>query len=278
MKYSTCLLILSVIALASGDNLARRHKGWRKNRKGHWTNDHETPICTFGTVTVTETTTETVTDMGTFTIPEPEPTFGNGNGQDEPTETTLWTTVGTFTIHEPTFGGGNGDQDEPTETTVGSEDDKSTTNMITRTTTQSPTETVGVPDDNGDGNPTDPSSRGTISGFGTWFTDVETVCEIRPSTEGYYVALNWKTGMNQNEPDPDFCGKCISITGPRGTIEPAKIVDVCGQQAGVANGEEYTACDFNDATHIDIWGKEAYALVADPEEGVVDMTWKYVDC
>ncbi|KAF8850598.1 hypothetical protein BDZ45DRAFT_632785 [Acephala macrosclerotiorum] len=65
---------------------------------------------------------------------------------------------------------------------------------------------------------------------------------------------NWDTSAN--------CGACVSVTGPSGNSITAMIVDECPE------------CGTN---HLDLF-PDAFAALADPTTGVIDITWDYVDC
>ncbi|CZR64027.1 related to B2-aldehyde-forming enzyme [Phialocephala subalpina] len=65
---------------------------------------------------------------------------------------------------------------------------------------------------------------------------------------------NWDTSAN--------CGACVSVTGPSGNSITAMIVDEC------------PGCGTN---HLDLF-PDAFAALADPTTGVIDVTWDYVDC
>ncbi|KAE8442987.1 hypothetical protein EG329_002450 [Mollisiaceae sp. DMI_Dod_QoI] len=65
---------------------------------------------------------------------------------------------------------------------------------------------------------------------------------------------NWDTSAN--------CGACISVTGPSGNSITAMIVDEC------------PGCGTN---HLDLF-PDAFAALANPTTGVIDVTWEYVNC
>ncbi|KAI9738397.1 MAG: hypothetical protein M1834_008900 [Cirrosporium novae-zelandiae] len=65
---------------------------------------------------------------------------------------------------------------------------------------------------------------------------------------------NWDTSAN--------CGACIEVTGPDGDNITAMIVDECPE------------CGSN---HLDLF-QDAFAELADISEGIIDVTWKYVEC
>ncbi|KUJ14269.1 uncharacterized protein LY89DRAFT_649993 [Mollisia scopiformis] len=65
---------------------------------------------------------------------------------------------------------------------------------------------------------------------------------------------NWDTAAN--------CGACVSVTGPSGNSITAMIVDEC------------PGCGTN---HLDLF-PDAFAALANPTTGVIDVTWEYVDC
>ncbi|KAL3419894.1 rare lipoprotein A [Phlyctema vagabunda] len=58
------------------------------------------------------------------------------------------------------------------------------------------------------------------------------------------------------------CGACVSVTGPSGNSIVAMIVDEC------------PGCGTN---HLDLF-PDAFAELADPSAGIIDVTWSYVDC
>ncbi|TPX36437.1 hypothetical protein SeLEV6574_g08047 [Synchytrium endobioticum] len=111
------------------------------------------------------------------------------------------------------------------------------------------------------------SGGNVISGFATWFNDAETQClGDEPVPEGQIgIAIN---GVIPGAMEGKFCGKCVQITGPNGTIKKAVVVDVCDPKN----------CDYLSAKHIDIWGTEAYAVIGNPDDGVVNVKWEWIGC
>ncbi|KAL9113413.1 MAG: hypothetical protein Q9227_002454 [Pyrenula ochraceoflavens] len=65
---------------------------------------------------------------------------------------------------------------------------------------------------------------------------------------------NWDDAAN--------CGACVSVTGPSGNSITAMIVDEC------------PGCGNN---HLDLFS-DAFAKLADPSTGVIDVNWSIVDC
>ncbi|KAG0650525.1 Expansin 5 [Hyphodiscus hymeniophilus] len=65
---------------------------------------------------------------------------------------------------------------------------------------------------------------------------------------------NWDNSAN--------CGACVSVTGPSGNSILAMIVDEC------------PGCGTN---HLDLF-PDAFADLANPSTGIIDVTWDYVDC
>ncbi|KAF2654246.1 carbohydrate-binding module family 63 protein [Lophiostoma macrostomum CBS 122681] len=65
---------------------------------------------------------------------------------------------------------------------------------------------------------------------------------------------NWDNAGN--------CGACVSVTGPSGNSIKALIVDQC------------PGCGTN---HLDLF-PDAFAALADPSKGIIDVTWSIVDC
>ena len=58
------------------------------------------------------------------------------------------------------------------------------------------------------------------------------------------------------------CGRCVDVTGPKGSATQVVIIDVCPE---CAHGD----LDFDLAT---------FELIADQIDGRVQITWQFVDC
>ncbi len=74
-----------------------------------------------------------------------------------------------------------------------------------------------------------------------------------------------------NEPDyagSAFCGRCLRVTGPRGTVI-VQAVDLCPY----AGNEQWCG----DSGHLDL-SRAAFAAVADPVWGVVAIDWETIAC
>ncbi|KAF1838997.1 barwin-like endoglucanase [Decorospora gaudefroyi] len=65
---------------------------------------------------------------------------------------------------------------------------------------------------------------------------------------------NWGNAAN--------CGACVSVTGPSGTKVTAMIVDQC------------PGCGTN---HLDLF-PDAFAKLANPSAGIIDVSWDFVPC
>ena len=105
--------------------------------------------------------------------------------------------------------------------------------------------------------------------------------------------MNGMTGMNTVSYDPKFCGKCIKITGPRGTLSPVHVIDVCDPAVSAMAYSVFffqksakltpltKNCAYLNPKHIDIYdpnsnGDSVYTLIANPILGVVDVTWEWL--
>ena len=60
----------------------------------------------------------------------------------------------------------------------------------------------------------------------------------------------------------EACGGCVEVTGPNGNKVTAMVVDQC------------PGCGEN---HLDLF-QDCFAELADISEGIIDVTWEYVDC
>ncbi|KAF2213113.1 carbohydrate-binding module family 63 protein [Cercospora zeae-maydis SCOH1-5] len=60
----------------------------------------------------------------------------------------------------------------------------------------------------------------------------------------------------------EACGGCVEVTGPNGMKITAMVTDQC------------PGCGTN---HLDLY-PDAFSQLADPSEGIIDVTWDYVDC
>jgi expansin (peptidoglycan-binding protein) len=96
------------------------------------------------------------------------------------------------------------------------------------------------------------------AGEGTYYdADGSGNCSFDPSPDDLRVAA-----MNQTDYDDSAaCGACAAIDGPGGSIT-VRIVDRCPE---CAPGD------------VDL-SAEAFAMIADPHAGRVEITWRYVPC
>ncbi|KAJ5319177.1 uncharacterized protein N7506_011881 [Penicillium brevicompactum] len=62
--------------------------------------------------------------------------------------------------------------------------------------------------------------------------------------------------------DAANCGRCVSVTGPKGNTVKAMIVDQCPE------------CESN---HLDLF-QTAFAELSDISAGIIDINWSYVSC
>ncbi len=96
------------------------------------------------------------------------------------------------------------------------------------------------------------------AGEGTFYgADGSGNCSFPPSPDNLMVAA-------MNEADylgSQACGACVAVDGPLGSVT-VRIVDRC---PGCAPGD------------IDL-SESAFAMIADPVDGRVPITWQYTDC
>jgi hypothetical protein len=141
-----------------------------------------------------------------------------------------------------------------------------------------------TPDQGGSSNdqsaPTTPPAQSTstttgvspVHGIATFFGDSQTLCRgnSRLPDGQYGVALNGAIGMSTTNSNDPYCGKCIKVTGPNGSLCPVVVVDVC----------DPSNCDYHTASHIDILdynnGNSVYSKIGNPSDGVVDVTWEFL--
>jgi expansin len=121
-----------------------------------------------------------------------------------------------------------------------------------------PTEKGTPPADKGKPGEPAPNPFPVVSGKITYYDATgDGACMFGPSPNDLMVGA-----MNQPQYlSSEACGACAQITGPLGTIT-VRIVDLCPEcQSG----------------HIDL-SQQAFAKLADPKLGVVNVTWRYVPC
>ncbi len=203
----------------------------------------ETTTTTLETTTTTLETTTTTTETPTETTPtETTPT------ETTPTETTPTETTPTETTPI-----------ETTETPTMTTDDPTTVTVTTTTITATPTL---------EGDPTDPDVlNAPIEGTAILEplgADDSNSCEIEFVEDAQYVTLSGLTGMISESSDPTFCGRCISVTGPVGTVPKLVVVNV--------------NINYMSPNQIGIADEFIYSLIGSPDEPTVDVTWAYVAC
>jgi expansin (peptidoglycan-binding protein) len=107
------------------------------------------------------------------------------------------------------------------------------------------------------------STGETYSGEGTYFTPNNAgACGYGSQYQGRNIAaLNGPQYGASNSQSPN-CGRCVNVTGPKGSATQVVIIDVCPE---CAQGD----LDFDLAT---------FELIADQIDGRVAITWSFVDC
>lgn len=107
------------------------------------------------------------------------------------------------------------------------------------------------------GNPVECASEPTHSGDGTYYAaDGSGNCSFDPSSDLNVGAMN-----HTDYAASAVCGECVKVDGPLGSLV-VRIVDQCPE------------CQPGD---IDL-SAEAFAKIAKPEDGRVDISWKVVSC
>ncbi|KAK4505036.1 hypothetical protein PRZ48_002999 [Zasmidium cellare] len=106
------------------------------------------------------------------------------------------------------------------------------------------------------------SSAAALSGEATFYggNTQGGMCSFSDYTipEGIYgTAIS-----DSNWDDSEACGGCVKVTGPNGNSITAMVVDQC------------PGCGEN---HLDLF-QDAFAQLADPSKGVIDVTWEYTTC
>ncbi|KAG9244561.1 hypothetical protein BJ878DRAFT_63491 [Calycina marina] len=91
---------------------------------------------------------------------------------------------------------------------------------------------------------------GNLNGGACSFTTLPTL----PAGVYGTATANWDNSAD--------CGACVSVTGPSGNSITAMIVDEC------------PGCGTN---HLDLFS-DAFAALANPTTGIIDVTWEYVNC
>ena len=115
---------------------------------------------------------------------------------------------------------------------------------------------------NGQSNGSNSNSGGTFTGQATYYAangGTGGSCEL-PNSGADVVALNapqYAAPFGKGQ----YCGKCVSITGARGTAV-ARVVDKC---PGCKSGD------------LDL-SEELFPKIDDPAKGRVSISWSFVDC
>ncbi|KAK9761550.1 hypothetical protein K7432_013475 [Basidiobolus ranarum] len=110
-------------------------------------------------------------------------------------------------------------------------------------------------------------SKRDYSGDGTYFTPDRDACSKRgdTSSENDMIAALSKyqfgQGPGQDTEEAAMCGKCVKVTGPKGSVV-VRIRDLCG------------SCRSGD---IDLT-PAAFKKIANLKDGRVKVTWKQVSC
>jgi hypothetical protein len=110
---------------------------------------------------------------------------------------------------------------------------------------------AGVPEDSGS-----ISQEPEQSGEATYYNaEGLGACGI-PTPPDYLVAA-----INDEQYSKANCGRCVSVTGPKGTVT-VRIIDKC------------PGCDSGD---LDL-SETAFSKIANKSAGRVKITWRFVDC
>ncbi|MDB4994267.1 MAG: extracellular endoglucanase precursor [Myxococcaceae bacterium] len=97
----------------------------------------------------------------------------------------------------------------------------------------------------------------SFSGEATYYAANGTgACGFPASPSDLFVAA-----MNKAQYSKSVCGKCVSVTGPKGTVK-VRIVDLC------------PGCAFGG---LDL-SEQAFAKIAPLSAGRVKITWSFVPC
>jgi expansin (peptidoglycan-binding protein) len=97
----------------------------------------------------------------------------------------------------------------------------------------------------------------TFSGEATYYAANGTgACGFPASPSDLFV-----TAMNKAQYTKSVCGKCVSVTGPKGTVK-VRIVDLC------------PGCAFGG---LDL-SEQAFAKISPLSAGRVKITWSFVPC
>ncbi len=95
------------------------------------------------------------------------------------------------------------------------------------------------------------------SGEATYYAaDGTGACGFKASPSDLNVAA-----MNKSQYNKSWCGKCVLVTGPKGTVK-VRIVDLC---PGCANGD------------LDL-SEQSFMAIASLSAGRVKITWHVVPC
>lgn len=114
----------------------------------------------------------------------------------------------------------------------------------------------GASNDGGPSSGSDAGSGPSFSGEATYYDANGTgACGFPASTDFMVAAINDEQYSKEN------CGKCVEVTGPRGTAI-VRIVDKC------------PGCDSGD---LDL-SQTAFGKVARLSDGRVKITWRFVAC
>jgi expansin (peptidoglycan-binding protein) len=98
---------------------------------------------------------------------------------------------------------------------------------------------------------------GSYSGEATYYAaDGTGACGFAASPNDLFVAA-----MNKAQYAKSVCGKCVSVTGPKGTVK-VRIVDLC------------PGCSFGS---LDL-SEQAFAKISPLSAGRVKITWSFVPC
>lgn len=105
--------------------------------------------------------------------------------------------------------------------------------------------------------PTDAAKSVDYSGEATYYAaDGTGACGFKASPNDLLVAA-----MNKSQYSKSWCGQCVLVTGPKGTVK-VRIVDLC---PGCSHGD------------LDL-SEEAFTSIASLSAGRVKITWHVVAC